>query len=207
MYAVIMLNDDYNSMEFVIYVLQSVFKTMRMQKIMLTIHNEGKGICGVFTLDIAETKANQVVEFARINQHPLECKVQKQAISEELEISIQNAFEMAKVKKHEFLTLEHLMLELCKDNEIVALFNFYKIDVKKIKSDLELFIEKKLKDIVIKDETRPMPSAAFERVLKRAAQHVQSSGKREVKALNILVAMYSERDSFAVFFLEKQKYD
>ena len=51
----------------------------------------------------------------------------------ELEISIQNAFEMAKVKKHEFLTLEHLMLELCKDNEIKALFNFYKIDVKKIK--------------------------------------------------------------------------
>ena len=125
-------------------------------------------------------------------------------ISEELEISIQNAFEMAKVKKHEFLTLEHLMLELCKDNEIIALFNFYKIDVKKIKSDLEQFIEKKLKDIVITDETRPMPSAAFERVLKRAAQHVQSSGKREVKALNILVAMYSERDSFAVFFLEKQ---
>ena len=45
---------------------------------MLTIHNEGKGICGIFPLDIAETKANQVVEFARINQHPLECKVQKQ---------------------------------------------------------------------------------------------------------------------------------
>ena len=52
-------------------------------------------------------------------------------ISEELEISIQNAFEMAKVKKHEFLTLEHLMLELCKDNEIKALFDFYKIDAKK----------------------------------------------------------------------------
>ena len=48
------------------------------KRIMLTIHNEGKGICGVFPLDIAETKANQVVEFARINQHPLECKVQKQ---------------------------------------------------------------------------------------------------------------------------------
>ena len=79
MYAVIMLNDDYTPMEFVIYVLQSVFKKiMKMQKIMLTIHNEGKGICGVFPLDIAETKANQVVEFARINQHPLECKVQKQ---------------------------------------------------------------------------------------------------------------------------------
>ena len=80
MYAVIMLNDDYTPMEFVIYVLQSVFKKNYedAKRIMLLIHNEGKGICGIFPLDIAETKANQVVEFARINQHPLECKVQKQ---------------------------------------------------------------------------------------------------------------------------------
>ena len=80
MYAVVMLNDDYTPMEFVIYVLQSVFKKNYedAKKIMLLIHNQGKGICGVFPLDIAETKANQVVEFARINQHPLECKVQKQ---------------------------------------------------------------------------------------------------------------------------------
>ena len=80
MYAVIMLNDDYTPMEFVIYVLQSIFKKNYedAKRIMLLIHNEGKGICGVFPLDIAETKANQVVEFARINQHPLECKVQKQ---------------------------------------------------------------------------------------------------------------------------------
>ncbi|MBF96620.1 MAG: ATP-dependent Clp protease adapter protein ClpS [Alphaproteobacteria bacterium MarineAlpha9_Bin4] len=80
MYAVVMLNDDYTPMEFVIYVLQSIFKKNYedAKKIMLLIHNEGKGICGVFPLDIAETKANQVVEFARINQHPLECKVQKQ---------------------------------------------------------------------------------------------------------------------------------
>ena len=49
-------------------------KLRRCKKNMLTIHNEGKGICGVFPLDIAETKANQVIEFARINQHPLECK-------------------------------------------------------------------------------------------------------------------------------------
>ena len=80
LYRVILLNDDYTPMEFVIYVLQSVFKKNYedAKRIMLTIHNEGKGICGVFPLDIAETKANQVVEFARINQHPLECKVQKQ---------------------------------------------------------------------------------------------------------------------------------
>ena len=80
MYEVVMLNDDYTPMEFVIYVLQSIFKKNYedAKTIMLTIHNEGKGICGVFPLDIAETKANQVVEFARINQHHLECKVQRQ---------------------------------------------------------------------------------------------------------------------------------
>ena len=93
---------------------------------------------------------------------------------------------MAKLKKHEFLTLEHLMLELCKDKEVKSLFSFYKIDEKKIIQDLEQFIENKLKDIIVSDEVRPTPSACFERVLKRAAQHVKSSGKREVRALNIL---------------------
>ena len=80
MYAVILINDDYTPMEFVIYVLQTIFKKdyEAAKDIMLTVHNQGKGICGVFPLDIAESKANQVVEFARINQHPLECKVQKQ---------------------------------------------------------------------------------------------------------------------------------
>ena len=80
MYAVVLINDDYTPMEFVIYVLQTIFKKSyeEAKKIMLMVHNEGKGICAVYSLDIAETKANQVIEFSRINQHPLECKVQKQ---------------------------------------------------------------------------------------------------------------------------------
>ena len=80
MYSVVLINDDYTPMEFVIYILQTIFKKSyeESKKIMLLVHNEGKGICGIFPLDIAETKANQVIEFSRINQHPLECKVQKQ---------------------------------------------------------------------------------------------------------------------------------
>ena len=80
MYSVVLLNDDYTPMEFVIYILQSIFKKdyNEAKEIMLLVHNEGKGICGTFALDIAESKASQVIEFARINQHPLECKVQKQ---------------------------------------------------------------------------------------------------------------------------------
>ncbi|MAJ24363.1 MAG: ATP-dependent Clp protease adapter ClpS [Rickettsiales bacterium] len=80
MYSVVLINDDYTPMEFVIYVLQTIFKKNYedAKKIMLLVHNEGKGICGIFPLDIAETKANQVIEFSRINQHPLECKIQRQ---------------------------------------------------------------------------------------------------------------------------------
>ena len=80
MYAVILINDDYTPMEFVIYVLQTIFRKTydEAKKIMLMVHNEGKGVCGIYSLDIAESKANQVIEFSRINQHPLECKVQKQ---------------------------------------------------------------------------------------------------------------------------------
>lgn len=79
-YQVILINDDYTPMEFVIYILQSIFRKSyeEAKTIMLEVHNKGKGVCGVYSLDIAETKANQVIEFSRINQHPLECKVQKQ---------------------------------------------------------------------------------------------------------------------------------
>ena len=125
-------------------------------------------------------------------------------ISEQLEIIIQKAFELAKNKKHEFLTLEHLLLELCDADDVKKFFSYKMVNIQSIKNDLNGYIEKKLKTIVVKEDVKPVPSMSFERVLKRAAQHVQSSRKGEVQTLNILVAMFSERDSFAVYFLEKQ---
>ena len=125
-------------------------------------------------------------------------------ISEQLEIIIQKAFELAKNKKHEFLTLEHLLLELCEADDVKKFFSHKMVNAQSIKNDLNGYIEKKLKTIVVKEDVKPVPSMSFERVLKRAAQHVQSSRKGEVQTLNILVAMFSERDSFAVYFLEKQ---
>ena len=125
-------------------------------------------------------------------------------ISEQLEIIIQKAFELAKNKKHEFLTLEHLLLELCDADDVKKFFSYKMVNIQSIKNDLNGYIEKKLKTIEVKEDVKPVPSMSFERVLKRAAQHVQSSRKGEVQTLNILVAMFSERDSFAVYFLEKQ---
>jgi len=124
-------------------------------------------------------------------------------ISEQLEIIIQKAFDLARVNKHEFLTLEHLLIELCKDEDIKKFLKSKNVSYKFIVNDLNNYIETQLKTIIVSEDIKPSPSASFERVLKRAAQHVQSSGKKEVKSLNILVAMFSEKDSFAVYFLEK----
>ncbi|MGI1677829.1 MAG: ATP-dependent Clp protease adapter ClpS [Cellvibrionaceae bacterium] len=78
MYKVIMLDDDYTPMEFVVEVLETFFALGREQatKIMLQVHTQGKAVCGVFTRDIAETKAAQVNQYARENQHPLLCEIE-----------------------------------------------------------------------------------------------------------------------------------
>ncbi len=79
MYRVLMLNDDYTPMEFVIHVLQRFFgmSNDRATQIMFNVHQRGVGLCGVFTYEIAETKVNQVMELARKNQHPLQCTIEK----------------------------------------------------------------------------------------------------------------------------------
>ena len=78
-YKVLMLNDDYTPMEFVVLCLQRYFK-MNMEdatRIMLHVHQKGVGVCGIFSYEVAETKVTQVIDFARQNQHPLQCTLEK----------------------------------------------------------------------------------------------------------------------------------
>ena len=80
MYKVIMLNDDYTPMEFVVYVLQRFFGMSSGQAtaIMLNVHQRGVGVCGVFNYEVAEAKANQVMDYARQNEHPLQLQIEKE---------------------------------------------------------------------------------------------------------------------------------
>ena len=78
-YKVLMLNDDYTPMEFVVLCLQRFFK-MDLEdatRVMLHVHQRGVGVCGIFSYEVAETKVSQVIEFARQNQHPLQCTLEK----------------------------------------------------------------------------------------------------------------------------------
>ncbi len=79
MYKVLMLNDDYTPMEFVVHVLERFFSKTREEatRIMLHVHRRGVGVCGVYTYEVAETKVTQVMDLARQNQHPLQCTIEK----------------------------------------------------------------------------------------------------------------------------------
>ena len=79
LYKVLMLNDDYTPMEFVVHVLERFFNKTRAEatRIMLHVHQRGVGVCGVYTYEVAETKVTQVIDFARENQHPLQCTLEK----------------------------------------------------------------------------------------------------------------------------------
>ncbi|WP_298725487.1 ATP-dependent Clp protease adapter ClpS [uncultured Ferrovibrio sp.] len=79
MYKVLLLNDDYTPMEFVVHVLERFFNKPREEatRIMLHVHQKGVGICGVFTYEVAETKVTQVIDFARQHQHPLQCTMER----------------------------------------------------------------------------------------------------------------------------------
>lgn len=78
-YKVLLLNDDYTTMEFVVMVLQRFFSMdiEEATRVMLSVHNKGVGICGIYTYEVAETKVNKVMDFARENQHPLQCTLEK----------------------------------------------------------------------------------------------------------------------------------
>ncbi len=80
MYKVLMLNDDYTPMEFVVHILERFFQKTRDEatRIMLHVHRRGVGVCGIFTYEVAETKVTQVMDLARQNQHPLQCTIEKE---------------------------------------------------------------------------------------------------------------------------------
>ena len=79
LYKVLILNDDYTPMEFVVHVLERFFGKSQEDatRIMLHVHNHGVGVCGIYTYEVAETKVSQVIDFARQNQHPLQCTMEK----------------------------------------------------------------------------------------------------------------------------------
>ncbi|HNH47866.1 MAG TPA: Clp protease N-terminal domain-containing protein, partial [Myxococcota bacterium] len=121
-------------------------------------------------------------------------------LSKELIIALNLAVEVARERQHEFLTLEHVLYALLTDPSSAECLEACGVDLKKLEKELDSFFASLEK---VEDVEEPSQTRAFQRVLSRAAGHVQSSGKTEVRGVNVLVAMYSEADSQAVHLLQK----
>jgi len=123
-------------------------------------------------------------------------------ISPEVEIAIQLAQAEATRRRHEFFTVEHLVYALLFDDETAGAIRAAGGDVKDLKKKLERFFEERVEKLPKDTLLSPAPTVGVENAIRRAARHVESSGKEEVKGYNVLVAVFAERDSFAVQMLE-----
>ena len=125
-------------------------------------------------------------------------------IAQELEVSLHMAFVEARQKRHEFITVEHLLLALLENPSAQEVLKACAAKVDELKKALIEFIEQHTPIVAGDGEVNTQPTLGFQRVIQRAILHVQSSGKKEVTGANVLVAIYGEKDSHAVYFLHQQ---
>ncbi len=125
-------------------------------------------------------------------------------LSKELEFTLNLAFKEAREKRHEFLTVEHLLLALTDNPAALEVLRACGADLDSLRKDLEAFLDETTPLLPPNDNRETQPTLGFQRVLQRAILHVQSSGKKEVSGANVVVAIFSEQESQAVYFLHKQ---
>ena len=125
-------------------------------------------------------------------------------LSAELEKTLHRALALASERSHELATLEHLLLALCDDADTVAVLKACGVDVEKLRQDLITFVDNELDNLASEAGNDAAPTTGFQRVLQRAVLHVQSSGRGEATGANVLAALFTERESHAVYFLQEQ---
>ncbi len=126
-------------------------------------------------------------------------------LSRNLEQTLRQALAQANARRHEYATLEHLLLALTEDQDAVAVMRACGVDIAKLRKDVTDYIDAELANLAVSRPDDAKPTAGFQRVLQRAAIHVQSSGREEVTGANVLIALFSERESHAVYFLQAQE--
>ena len=126
------------------------------------------------------------------------------SFSRNLEQALHRALALANERRHEYATLEHLLLALADDQDAAAVMRACNVDLEQLKANLTDYIDTELKNLAGSGREESKPTAGFQRVIQRAMIHVQSSGREEVTGANVLVAIFAERESHAAYFLQEQ---
>jgi ATP-dependent Clp protease ATP-binding subunit ClpA len=126
------------------------------------------------------------------------------SFSRQLEESLHRAVAYANQRKHEYATLEHLLLSLVDDEDAANVMRACEVDLPALRTTLSNYVDNELRSLVVDNGEDAKPTSSFQRVIQRAVIHVQSSGREEVTGANVLVAIFSERESHAAYFLQEQ---
>jgi len=126
------------------------------------------------------------------------------SFARELEQTLHNALAEASGRKHEYATLEHLLLALIDDVHAGRVMEACGVETGELREQVRHYLDRELEALKVEGDTDPAPTSGFQRVVQRAILHVQSSGRDEVTGANVLVALFSERESYAVYFLQQQ---
>ena len=126
------------------------------------------------------------------------------SFAQNLEKTLHNALSHASDRRHEYATLEHLLLALIDDEDAAQVMGSCGVDLSELGVVVKTYLDQEYQSLKTDDDSDPQPTAGFQRVIQRAILHVQSSGKDVVTGANVLVALFSERDSYAVYFLQQQ---
>jgi ATP-dependent Clp protease ATP-binding subunit ClpA len=126
------------------------------------------------------------------------------SFARDLEQTLHNALTAASTRRHEYATLEHLLLALIDDEHASKVMAACGVELEELKEAVTLYLDTELDALKVEGDSDPSPTSGFQRVVQRAILHVQSSGREEVTGANVLVALFSERESYAVFFLQQQ---
>ncbi len=126
------------------------------------------------------------------------------SFAQNLEKTLHAALSHASDRRHEYATLEHLLLALVDDDDAGQVMNACGVDIAELGEVVKQYLDQEYQSLKTEDDADPQPTAGFQRVIQRAILHVQSSGKDTVTGANVLVALFSERDSYAVYFLQQQ---
>jgi len=127
------------------------------------------------------------------------------SFSKSLENALHQALSLASSRRHEYATLEHLLLALIDDEDAAAVMEACNVRLEDLRRTVTHYIDNELDALIARDRTETKPTAGFQRVIQRAVIHVQSSGRDEVTGANVLVAIFAERESHAAYFLQEQE--
>ncbi len=220
LFKVVLLNDDYTTMDFVVVILEDVFHKTPAEayRIMMQVHTQGKGLCGMYPFEVAETKvvdgprsraARTDFRCERASRRPDSLSEQgwwkawTDMFSTSVELLLSVAYREATSRHHTHLTLEHLLYVLAHDTEGERILAACGADLPHLRRALDRYLHEKIETFTRGDEREPDQTLAFRRTLQTAVLHVQSAG-REVQAGDLLAAMLQQTKSYAAQLLDSQ---